>query len=103
MFLFNKRQIPDRIFIFDPAVIVVVKFDFGDIELDQTPQKPVNIRKWFEQVDIKKGLIKIIALAVFRHNALFDLAGNQDLLEHVCNVIVTGRHSGILPIDDIHK
>jgi hypothetical protein len=49
--IFDKIQILNGIFIFGFAVIVIIEFDFRNIELNQTPQKPVDIRKRLEEID----------------------------------------------------
>jgi hypothetical protein len=38
------------IFIFGFAVIVIIKLNGRDIKLDQAPEKPVDVRKGFEEV-----------------------------------------------------
>ena len=46
--------------IFDIAVSVIIEFDLGDIELNQAPQEPVNIRKRLEQEKYENALQNLI-------------------------------------------
>ena len=53
VFFPNERQVAYGIFIFYLAVVVVIEGYLGDIQLNQAPQKPIDIRKRFKQIDKK--------------------------------------------------
>ena len=47
-------------------------------------------------------MIEFVTIAIGFNNLYFSFARHQDFLKHVRNIIILWRHSGILPIDDIH-
>ena len=90
------------VFVLDFSIVVIVKFDARYVQLYQTPQKPVDIRKRLEYIGFTDMLIHIAIFPVDPENLLFDFHRHKYFLEHITDVIVRSAHTGVLPINQIN-
>jgi hypothetical protein len=54
-------------------VVVIVEFDGGDIHLNQTPEKPIDIREGFEEIGHVLMMVRIIPFPIDTKKAPFHL------------------------------
>ena len=85
--------------IFDFAVAVIVKFDCRNVPLNQTPEKPVDIRERLKEIGHILMMIRTAVLPIDGQQSPFHLRGEQDFLEQVGQVIIGGSHPAVFPVD----
>lgn len=64
VFIPDELEISLCIFVFGFSIAVIIEGDFGYIELDEAPQKPVDVGKSLGEIDIVKCFIGICIVAI---------------------------------------